>query len=199
MTIAASQAFVRVAERSIPTEWSQDGRYILFTQQGVGRPRMVVAGSRTRTAQGVNGMDRVWRAAAGCAMLVALGAASSVGAAAQYSGWLIPPGGKDEKSPMASVAGAAAKGRAVFLAHCVRCHGAEGKGDGPDAELAADLTDEYRIELNTEGVLFYKVWNGHSVQLRNEIFNMPAFAGKLSKDDVWNVVEYLKVLRTPRP
>jgi mono/diheme cytochrome c family protein len=28
--------------------------------------------------------------------------------------------------------------------------------------------------------------------------DMPAFQGKLSKDDVWAVVEYLKVLRTPR-
>ena len=147
-------------------------------------------------------MDRGWRAAAGCvvlAVIVILQGASIAGAAAQYSGWLIPPGGKDEKSPMASVAGAAARGKAVFLANCVRCHGPEGKGDGPDAELAADLTDEYRIELNTEGVLFYKVWNGHAIQLRNEVFNMPAFAGKLSKDDVWLVVEYLKVLRAPRP
>jgi hypothetical protein len=42
------------------------------------------------------------------------------------------------------------------------------------------------------------VWNGHAIQLRTQIDDMPAFEGKLPKNDVWAVVEYLKVLRTPR-
>ena len=48
------------------------------------------------------------------------------------------------------------------------------------------------------GVLFYKVWNGHAIQLRVQVDDMPAFRDTLSKDEVWAVVEYLKVLRTPR-
>jgi len=119
--------------------------------------------------------------------------------AAQYQGWLIPPGGRDEKSPLSSSADTIARGKAIFAANCARCHGQEGKGDGPDSDYAADLTDELRIELNTEGVLFYKVWNGHAIQLRTQVDDMPAFQGKLSKDEVWAVVEYLKVLRTPKP
>src|SRR6187397_233397 len=133
------------------------------------------------------------------AVSAAFVAASIVGGVAQYSGWLIPNGGKDEKSPMASVADAVAGGKAVYVSNCARCHGPEGKGDGKDSEYAADLTDDLRTELNTEGVLFYKVWNGHSVQLRVQVDDMPAFQFKLSKDDVWAVVEYLKVLRTPNP
>ena len=129
---------------------------------------------------------------------VALVLASIASAAAQYQGWLIPAGGKDEKSPQASVPGAAARGKSIFAAHCVRCHGAEGKGNGPDSDHAADLTDDFRSGINSEGVLFYKVWNGHAVQLRTQIDDMPAFEGTLSRDDVWAVVEYLKVLRTPK-
>ena len=136
-----------------------------------------------------------WRAAVGCVVLIV---PSIVGAAAQYQGWLIPAGGRDEKSPMSSVADAAMKGKALFLSNCTRCHGPEGKGNGTESEYAADLTDDSRTELNTEGVLFYKVWNGHSVQLRTETVDMPAFKGKLSRDEVWTIVEYLKVLRTPR-
>jgi mono/diheme cytochrome c family protein len=109
---------------------------------------------------------------------------------------LIPPGGRDEKSPVAGNTAAAAHGRAVFAGNCARCHGPDGKGNGPDSDSAADLTDDLRTEINTEGVLFYKVWNGHAVQLRVQIDDMPAFQGKLSKDDVWAVVEYLKVLRS---
>ena len=46
------------------------------------------------------------------------------------------------------------------------------KGNGPDSDHAADLTDDLRTELNTEGVLFYKVRN--SLQLRrDEEFVLP--------------------------
>lgn len=79
---------------------------------------------------------------------------------AQYQGWFIPDGGKDEKSPMASMKNAATRGKALYASHCAQCHGAQGKGDGPGSDYAADLTDDLRNELNTEGVLFYKIWNG---------------------------------------
>ena len=66
---------------------------------------------------------RLWRAS-----IVAICAGSIAALAAQYPGWLIPPGGKDEKSPMASVADAATRGKAVFVLNCARCHGQDGKG-----------------------------------------------------------------------
>lgn len=138
---------------------------------------------------------RLWRAGV---CIAALLVGTVVGVAAPYQGWWIPDGGKDEKSPMASVAGAAARGKVLFLSNCARCHGPEGKGNGPDVSHASDLTDDLRTELNTEGVLFYKVWNGHAIQLRTQVDDMPAFQNKLSKSEVWTIVEYLKVLRTPR-
>jgi len=86
---------------------------------------------------------------------------------AQYPGFLIPEGGRTEKSPVTSPADAARRGKALFLSHCVRCHGPEGKG------------------------------NGHAIQLRTQVDDMPAFQGKLTRDQVWDIVEHLKVLRTP--
>ena len=112
-------------------------------------------------------------------------------AAAQYQGWTIPEGGKDEKSPVKTSAETIKKGKALFGSNCVKCHGAEGKGDGPDSDAkapAADLTDEFRADLNPDGVLYYKIWNGHPPQ-------MPAFKSKLTKNDAWTLVEYVKSLR----
>jgi mono/diheme cytochrome c family protein len=112
---------------------------------------------------------------------------------AQYSGWTIPEGGKEEKSPLKSSPATIKKARGLFTANCQKCHGPEGKGNGPDSNPqhpAADLTDEFRTELNTEGILFHKIWNGHPP-------DMPAFKSKLTKDDVWTLVELLKVLRKP--
>jgi copper resistance protein D len=135
------------------------------------------------------------------ASVAALLVASIVGLAAQYPGLLIPTGGRDEKSPIspAAVADAVKRGKAIYVANCAQCHGPDGKGTGQDANYATDLTDDFRTQLNTDGVLFYKVWNGHTIQLRTEVVDMPAFEGKLSKEEVWAVVEYLKVLRTPGP
>ncbi len=123
---------------------------------------------------------------------------SLVISAVQYQGWDITRERMAEKSPLAGRADAVAKGQTLFRANCARCHGPDGKGNGPDSDHAADLTDDLRTELNTEGVLFYKIWKGHAVQLRTQIDDMPAFEGKLTRDDVWAIVEHLKVLRTHR-
>jgi mono/diheme cytochrome c family protein len=128
---------------------------------------------------------------------VALAFFAGTAAAAQYQGWLIPPGGKEEKSPLTPSASLTERGKTLFLANCARCHGPAGKGDGPDSDKAADLTDDLRADLNTEGILFYKIWNGHAVQLRVQIDDMPAFSEKLAKNDVWAIVEHLKALRAP--
>ncbi len=77
------------------------------------------------------------------------------------------------------------------------CIGPDGKGGGPESSYAADLTDDLRIELNTEGVLFYKIWKGRVSYGKEPREDMPSFEGRLEKAQVWALVEYLKVLRTP--
>ena len=112
---------------------------------------------------------------------------------AQYAGWTIPAGGKEEQSPLKATADVVKKGQSVFQANCQKCHGPLGKGDGPDSDPkspAADLTDDFRTELNPDGILYYKVSNGHPP-------DMPAFKSKLSKDQIWTVVAYIKTLRKP--
>ena len=73
------------------------------------------------------------------------------GASAQYQGWTIPDGAKAEKSPVKNAADAAKKGKSLYASNCAKCHGPEGKGNGPDSDHAADLTDEFRADLNPEG------------------------------------------------
>lgn len=119
------------------------------------------------------------------------------GIEAQFQGWLIPAGGRDERSPLTPTPAVLARGGELFQTHCAHCHRPDGTGAGPGSDHAADLTDPFRVELNTDGVLFYKVWNGHAIQLRTQVDDMPAFSGRLTKTDVWTLVEHLKVLRAP--
>ena len=117
--------------------------------------------------------------------------ALSAGALAQWgAGWTIPDGAEKEKSPLTPTPDVLKRGKAVFARSCQKCHGPEGKGDGPDSNPrnpAANLTDESVVELNPDGVLFYRIWNG-----RPPI--MPAFKSQLTRDEIWNAVEYVKSL-----
>jgi mono/diheme cytochrome c family protein len=57
------------------------------------------------------------------------------------------------------------------------------------AHRPADLTSAFRAQFNPDGVVFYRIWNGRTQP------TMPAFRAKLSRSDVWAVVEYVKTLR----
>jgi mono/diheme cytochrome c family protein len=113
---------------------------------------------------------------------------------AQSVGWTIPPGAITEKNPLTSTPDVLKKGRALFASSCQKCHGPEGKGDGPDGnrdEPPADLTLAARAAANTDVIVFYKIWNGRSKP------KMPAFKSQLTKDQIWTIVEYVKTLRKP--
>lgn len=115
-----------------------------------------------------------------------------VGASAQWgAGWTIPAEAEKEMSPVKPEMDVLEQGRGIFEKSCAPCHGAKGMGDGPDGDprnLPADLTDPYRVDLNPDGVMFYRVWNGKPPI-------MPAFKDELSRDEVWTVIEYAKSLR----
>ncbi len=97
-----------------------------------------------------------------------------------------------EKNPLAPGDKLLKQGHDVFEHHCATCHGHQGKGDGPSGDEEhppADLTDPARADANPDGVVFYKVWNGRKSP------RMPAFKSRLTRDEVWAVVAYVKTLR----
>jgi mono/diheme cytochrome c family protein len=114
-------------------------------------------------------------------------------APASASGWILPPEAQTTKSPLTVDAKLVATGKAIFKDKCQKCHGASGKGDGPDADPDAqedmDLTRADRAAKNPDGVVFYKVFNGRKKP------KMPAQKDELTKDQIWAVVSYVQTLR----
>ena len=108
-------------------------------------------------------------------------------------GWTIPPDAAMEKSPLTVNDSVIANGKKLFGSKCQRCHGPNGKGDGPDGEPEhqqdMDLTVAARAARNPDGVVFYKIWNGRSSP------KMPTFSEELSKEQVWAIVAYVQTLR----
>jgi mono/diheme cytochrome c family protein len=83
-------------------------------------------------------------------------------------------------------------GRRIYVTHCVRCHGPRGKGDGGGAGgggQPADLTDEVWEHGDSDGEIFAVVRDGTSV-------DMEGYGERVSETDLWNVVNYLRELRT---
>lgn len=107
--------------------------------------------------------------------------------------WTIPPTAVDEKNPLPVNAATLAGGKRLFEQKCQNCHGAAGKGDGPDADAryaeTMDLTAAARAARNADGQVFYKIWNGRLNP------KMPAQSADMTREQVWAVVAYVQSLR----
>ena len=127
---------------------------------------------------------------AAASLVLGLFAACVVGVAAQS------PGGsaaaKKLKNPVKSTPASITAGKALFTKHCVSCHGAEGKGDGkfaPKNSPPADLSDAEWKRGSTDGEIFTVVREGAAPELV-----MRGFKGRMTDDEIWNVVNYVRSL-----
>ena len=84
-----------------------------------------------------------------------------------------------------------ANGARLYREHCAVCHGVAGYGDGPGARgLAkppADLTARHTAD-HTAGDLYW--WLTHGIPAGP----MPAFGDRLTDEDRWDVVNFLRAL-----
>jgi mono/diheme cytochrome c family protein len=126
-------------------------------------------------------------------MVAAIAARQGAPAKSTAGGWTLPPEADTTKNPLPVDAKLLATGKAIFKDKCQKCHGASGKGDGPDADPDAqedmDLTRADRAAKNPEGVMFFKVFNGRKKP------KMPAQKDELTKEQIWSVVAYAQTLR----
>jgi putative copper export protein/mono/diheme cytochrome c family protein len=96
-------------------------------------------------------------------------------------------------SPTEFAATAIAHGARLFAANCVSCHGAHGRGDGPAARSLpvkpADLTAEH-LWSHSDGELYWFI--SHGFQSPEGSTTMPGFAGILSDEARWGLIDYLR-------
>ena len=82
-----------------------------------------------------------------------------------------------------------AQGRQSYDEKCTKCHGASGDGKGPEAgdleEEPTDFTDLKHMLSNTSNDMFEAITDGEKDE------GMPAFKKKLSKGEIWNVVNHI--------
>jgi mono/diheme cytochrome c family protein len=104
--------------------------------------------------------------------------------------WNAPESAIKMKNPVKSDAGNLKEGKDLYAQHCKSCHGAKGKGDGPKAEKidisCGDFTNAETAK-KTDGELYWKTTEGRKP--------MPSYKEKLSDQERWMVVNYLRSLK----
>jgi len=96
-------------------------------------------------------------------------------------------------NPVAADSSVLRKGKNDFTTYCQPCHGATGVGNGAVAKSLPipplDLTRPDIQSARTDGALYYVIRHGSVI--------MPGYAYALTPEESWNVVHYVRTLRTP--
>ena len=114
----------------------------------------------------------------------------SVCLVAQPKPWVVPANFKSMKNPIAQSETSTKAGMAVFTKNCASCHGKTGLGDGVKARALKNFPGDFSkadFQGLADGEIFYKTKTG-----RDE---MPKYEGKLTDDDIWNTVNYLRTFK----
>jgi mono/diheme cytochrome c family protein len=129
-------------------------------------------------------------------MLAALFVILTVGVAAllhAVTGWSTRAAARKLRNPVPASTEVIAAGMQTYRQHCQKCHGENGDGKGAKAaELSVapgDFTDVGKMRDLTDGELFWEITKGRRP--------MPAFADKLSDQERWQVVDFIRTFAAP--
>jgi mono/diheme cytochrome c family protein len=114
----------------------------------------------------------------------------SVAMVAQPKPWVVPDNFKSMKNPVAKSDASNKAGMALFTRNCSSCHGKAGLGDGVKARALKEFPGDFSkadFQDQTDGEHFYKTKTGRG--------EMPKYEGKLSDDDIWNIVNYMRTFK----
>ncbi len=87
------------------------------------------------------------------------------------------------------------QGGDLYRQYCVSCHGVDGKGQG---ELAASLKQwppnlaSQLLGSRADGEVAWRIM--HGMQSRTGEVTMPGFQGRITPDEVWSLMDYMKAL-----
>ena len=105
--------------------------------------------------------------------------------------WPTPEASVKAKNPVKADDASIKEGKDLYAQHCKSCHGAKGKGDGTKAEKIDISCGDFsapEMAKVTDGELYYKTTEGRKP--------MPSYKEKLSDNERWAIVNYLRTLQS---
>jgi len=104
--------------------------------------------------------------------------------------WSVPAEHKSKKNPVKADAESIELGKELYNKNCASCHGKKGLGDGPKAKLIETFSGDFSSDAyqkQTDGEHFYKTKVGRG--------DMPGYDKKISDEDIWNMVNYMRTFK----
>lgn len=109
--------------------------------------------------------------------------------------WELPDDADKTRNPVMTSAESIEKGKTLYLertkGNCVFCHGENGAGNEANIpklrRKPADLTNKERMSAMTDGELFWKISKGITGI-------MPAGEKRMTEEERWRVVNYIRTL-----
>ena len=92
------------------------------------------------------------------------------------------------------------RGRERYDIYCTPCHGKAGDGNGITSQynlVAADLHQMRLVQIE-DGYIFDVLKNGYNLTTNSvgiASYRMPAYDSKMSNEDLWHVVSYIRALQ----
>jgi mono/diheme cytochrome c family protein len=96
------------------------------------------------------------------------------------------------KNPVATSAASVASGQVLYAKYCRFCHGASGRGDSasvPKDMKPSNLTDATWDRGASDGEIFAVIQGGAGPE-----FKMKGLKGKITDQDTWHIVNYVRSL-----
>jgi mono/diheme cytochrome c family protein len=109
---------------------------------------------------------------------------------AQKKPFNIPDEYKTKKNPIAMNDASTKAGAVLYQKNCAQCHGKTGLGDGVKARALKTFPGDFSkadYQDQSDGEHFYETKFGNG--------EMPKYEGKLSDDDMWNIVNFTRTLK----
>jgi mono/diheme cytochrome c family protein len=114
----------------------------------------------------------------------------SLNLSAQPKAWNVPANFKSMANPVAKGDASNKAGMALYTKNCASCHGKTGLGDGVKARMLSTNPGDFSgsfFQNQTDGEHFYKTKFGRG--------EMPKYEGKLTDDEIWNIVNYMRTFK----
>lgn len=104
----------------------------------------------------------------------------------------IDPEYADRSNPLKPTTSVLEKGKQLYEANCVSCHGPAGQGNGEAADALdpkpTNIAAFSQMPMASDGYLYWAIAEGGAPVGSA----MPAFKGTLEENDVWRIITYLR-------
>jgi mono/diheme cytochrome c family protein len=104
--------------------------------------------------------------------------------------WPAPAAAISAKNPVKSDAVSIKDGKTLYIKNCESCHGEAGKGNGTKAknlDISCGDLSVAGVSKISDGELYWKITEGRKP--------MPTFSKKLTDNERWSVINYLRTLK----